>query len=304
MDRLQSMRVFVKVAEQGSFARAAALLALSNAAVTRLVADLENHLAVRLLHRSTRKLSLTDIGHAYLNRVRQILAEIDDTEAIASSLSKRPGGTLKLYSQMSFGQFQLPHLLPPYAEAFPDVMLDVTLSDRAVDLVEEGFDVGIFNQNQKFGSGMIVRQLGITQIILCASPGYIARFGLPQVPQDLSKHVCLGYAYEHLRNHWPLSGPEGELSIEVHSKMISNNSDLLNHCGQSGMGIVLRPTFTLGDDLKSGRLVRVLPAYHVQKFAVMLVYPSRRLLSATVRSFVDFITEKFPRPNSDPWLKG
>jgi DNA-binding transcriptional LysR family regulator len=303
MDRLQSMRVFVKVAEQGSFARAAGLLSLSNAAVTRLIADLENHLAVRLLHRSTRKLSLTDIGHAYLNRVRQILAEIDDTEAIASSLSKSPGGTLKLYSQMSFGQFQLPHLLPPYAEAFPDVMMDVTLSDRPVDLVEEGFDVGIFNQNQKFGSGMIVRQLGITQIILCASPGYIARFGLPQVPQDLSKHACLGYAYEHLRNHWPLSGPEGVLSIEVNSKMISNNSDLLNHCAQSDMGIVLRPTFTLGDDLKCGRLVRVLPAYHVQKFAVMLVYPSRRLLSATVRSFVDFMMAKFPDPKADAWLK-
>jgi DNA-binding transcriptional LysR family regulator len=150
---------------------------------------------------------------------------------------------------------------------------------------------------------MIVRQLGITQIILCASPGYIARFGLPLVPQDLSKHACLGYAYEHLRNHWPLSGPEGVLSIEVNSKMISNNSDLLNHCAQSDMGIVLRPTFTLGDDLKCGRLVRVLPAYHVQKFAVMLVYPSRRLLSATVRSFVDFMIGKFPNPNVDAWLK-
>jgi DNA-binding transcriptional LysR family regulator len=304
MDRLQSMRVFVKVAEQGGFARAALLLDLSNAAVTRYIADLENHLGTRLLHRSTRKLSLTDIGQEYLKRVRQILSEIDDVEAITTSQSKSPGGTLKLYSQMSFGQFQLPHLLPPYAEAFPDVMLDVTLSDRPVDLVEEGFDVGIFNDTQKFGSGMIVRQLGISQVILCASPAYIERFGLPEVPQDLSRHACLGYSFEHLRDHWSLCAPDGaEISIEVNSRMISNNSDLLKRCAQSGMGIVLRPTFTLGDDLKRGRLVHVLPGYHVQKFAVALVYPSRRLLSATVRSFVDFIAGKFPRPNIDPWLK-
>jgi DNA-binding transcriptional LysR family regulator len=303
MDRLQSMRVFVKVAEQGSFARAAGQLDLSNAAVTRYVANLEDQLGVRLLHRSTRKLSLTDVGQEYLKRLRQILAEIEDADAVATSLAKSPGGVLKLYSQMSFGQFQLPQFLPPYAEAFPDVTLDVTLSDRSVDLIEEGFDVGIFNEAQKFGSGMIARQLGVTQIILCASPDYIQRFGLPKVPQDLAKHICLSYAFEHLRDHWTLCGPDGEVDIEVKSKMVSNNSDLLSHCAQSGMGIVLRPTYTLGDNLKSGRLVRVLPGHYVRKFAVTLVYPSRRLLSSTVRSFIDFMTGKFPKPNIDPWLE-
>jgi DNA-binding transcriptional LysR family regulator len=303
MDRLHSMRVFVKVAEQGSFARAAVQLELSNAAVTRYVADLENHLCVRLLHRSTRKLSLTDVGQEYLSRVRQILAEIEDADAVATSLARSPGGVLKLYSQLSFGQFQLPCFLPRYAEAFPDVILDVTLSDRSVDMVEEGFDVGIFTGMQKFDSGMIARQLGITQIILCASPDYIQRFGLPVAPQDLAQHTCLSYSYEHLRDHWTLSGPEGDVDVEVKSRMVSNNSDLLSNCAQAGMGIVLRPTFALGDDLKSGRLVRILPDYYVRKFAITLVYPSRRLLSSTVRSFIDFMVGRFPRPNSDPWLE-
>jgi DNA-binding transcriptional LysR family regulator len=303
MDRLQSMRVFVKVAEQGSFARAATQLELSNAAVTRYVADLENHLGVRLLHRSTRKLSLTDIGQEYLQRSRQILAEVEDADAVATSLARSPNGVLKLYSQMSFGQFQLPRFLPPYGAAFPDVTLDVTLSDRGVDLVEEGFDVGIYNQMQTFGSGMIARQLALTHVILCASPDYIQRHGLPKTPKDLSSHTCLSYAFEYLRDHWTLTGPEGDLDIEVKSKMVSNNSDLLSHCGQSGMGIVLRPSFALGDDLKSGRLVRVLPRYHAKVFTVALVYPSRRLLSATVRSFVDFMVQQFPRPNIDPWLE-
>lgn len=302
MDRLQSMRIFVKVAELGNFARAAAQLELSNAAVTRYVADLENHLGVRLLHRSTRKLSLTEIGQEYLKRSRQILAEIEDADAVATSVAKSPGGVLKLYSHMSFGQFQLPRFLPPFSAAFPDVTLDVTLSDRTVDLVEEGFDVGIYNDMQKFGGGMAARQLGVARVILCASPDYIRRFGQPGTPQDLSHHACLSYAFEHQRDYWTLHGPDGTTEIEVNSRLVANNSDLLNHCAQSGMGIVLRPTYTLGDDLKTGRLVQVLPNHYVRTFAVTLAYPSRRLLSATVRSFVDFMTQQFPRPNDDPWL--
>ena len=303
MDRLQSMRIFVKVAEMGNFARAAAQLELSNAAVTRYVADLENHLGVRLLHRSTRKLSLTEIGQEYLKRSRQILAEIEDADAVATSLSTSPRGALKLYSHLSFGEFQLPQFLPSYAEAFPDVTLDVTLSDRTVDLVEEGFDVGIYNDVQDFSSGMVARQLGVSHVILCASPDYIRRFGLPRTPQDLSEHTCLSYAFEYLRDYWTLVGPDGKHEIPVKNKLVANNSQLLSCSARSGMGIVLRPSYTLRDDLESGRLVRILPAYHVRTFALILAYPSRRLLSATVRSFVDFTVRQFPQPNADPWLK-
>lgn len=303
MDRLLSMRVFAKVVEQGSFVRAGTVLELSNAVVTRHVADLESHLGTRLLNRTTRRLSLTETGTAYLERVRQILQDIDDADAIASSQAKMPTGTLRVYSQLGFGQLQLAKLLPHYAQKFPDVTLDVTLSDRTVDLVEDGFDIGMFVGFQKFDASMIVRQIGTAEVLLCASPDYVDRYGAPLVPEDVSDHACLNFSFEQLRHRWPIEGPDGVTRhIPVTSKMLSNNGELLRQCAMSGMGIVIRPSFSLSDDLVSGRLVRLLPKFHLGKITVMMVYPSRRLLSATVRSFVDFISAQFPHPERDPWL--
>ncbi|MFJ2988783.1 LysR family transcriptional regulator [Collimonas sp. NPDC087041] len=302
MDRLQSMRVFAKVVEQGSFVAAATALDMSNAVVTRLVADLENHLGIRLLHRSTRRMALTEPGQAYLERVRQILDEIDEAEAAASVMSSNPAGTLHIYSQIGFGQTQLARLLPLYSKQYPDVQLDVTLSDRTVDLIEEGFDVGVFSVNQKFDAGMVARQLGIAEVLLCASPAYIAEHGVPKVPEDLAQHSCLNFSLEHLRHHWTFQSAEGTSIVPITSKVMSNNTDLLRHCLLAGMGIAMRSSYTLGDDVVAGRLVRVLPDYQINKVAVSLVYPSRRLLSAKVRSFVDFMMVQFPHPDCDPWL--
>ena len=302
MDRLQSMRVFAKVVEQGSFARAAQALDMSNAVVTRHVADLEDHLGTRLMNRTTRKLSLTETGHAYLERVLQILQEVEDAEAIASSQSKKPGGILRIYSHLGFGQQQLAHLLPLYASQYPDVTLDVTLSDRTVDLVEDGFDVGIFINFQKFDANMIARQLAVSEALLCASPDYIKRHGTPEELEDISRHSCLNFSYEQLRHQWPVKGPDGSLiNIPVTGKVVSNNGDLLRHCAIAGMGITIRPSFALGDDLAAGKLVRLLADYELGQLPVMLVYPSRRLLSAKVRTFVDFMSKQFPRPEHDPW---
>lgn len=303
MDRLQSMRVFAKVVEQGSFAGAAKALSMSNAVVTRLVADLESHLGTRLLNRTTRKLSLTETGHAYLEKVLQILQEIDDAEAIASSHSKKPTGTLRIYSHLGFGQQQLAQLLPLYARQYPDVLIDVRLSDRTVDLVEDGFDVGIFIDFQKFDATMIARQLAISEVMLCASPDYVKRHGAPAVPEDVSQHACLNFSYEVTRHQWPIAAQgNGTTNIPITSRMISNNGDMLRQCALAGMGIVIRPSFGVGDDINSGRLVRLLPHHHLGKLSVVMVYPSRRLLSAKVRSFVDFIISKFPSPEKDPWL--
>ncbi|PFH12073.1 DNA-binding transcriptional LysR family regulator [Collimonas sp. PA-H2] len=302
MDRLQSMRVFAKVVEQGSFVAAAQVLDMSNAVVTRLVADLENHLGIRLLHRSTRRMALTEPGQAYLERVRQILDEIDEAEAAASVLSTNPAGTLHIYSQIGFGQTQLARLLPLYSKQYPDVQLDVTLSDRTADLIEEGFDVGIFSVNQKFDVSMVARQLGIAEVLLCASPAYIAEHGAPQTPEDLARHACLNFSLEHLRHHWTFQSAEGTSVIPIASKVMSNNTELLRHCLLAGMGIAMRSSYTLGDDMAAGRVVRVLPDHQINKVAVRLVYPSRRLLSAKVRSFVDFMMAQFPHPDCDPWL--
>ncbi|KAF1041758.1 MAG: HTH-type transcriptional regulator DmlR [Herbaspirillum frisingense] len=302
MDRLQSMRVFSKVVEQGSFVRAAEILEISNAVATRFIADLEAHLGTRLLNRSTRRLSLTEAGQAYLERVRLILAEIDDAEALVSLDTKKPTGTLAIYSNAGFGQSQLGEMVAGYSKAYPEVVLDITLSDRAIDLVEEGIDIGFFSSLQKFDASMIVRQLGVAQVVLCASPDYLAKHGAPEQPEDLSRHSCLNFSHEYLRHHWHVNTMNGVLDVPVVSKVVSNSGVLLRDFALAGMGIVLRPSYSLGDDLRCGKLVRVLPGFDMGQVSMSMAYPSRRLLSAKVRSFADYVSARFPHPETDPWL--
>ena len=306
MDRLQSMRVFAKVVELGSFAGAGQALAMSNTVVTRNVADLEVHLGTRLLNRTTRKLSLTETGQLYLERVKHILADIDDADALASSSARRASGTLRIYCQTSFGQAQLAALLPVYAAAMPEVVLDVTLADEVVDLVEGGFDIGILLGVQKFDATMIARRLALSKLVLCAAPAYIAREGEPLQPSEVSEHKCLNFAFEQVRHSWPLafdsdSSVKGDIPITA--RMVSNNGVILRRACLAGLGIMVRTSFTLEDDFTSGRLVRLLKDYHLGVMPINLVYPSRRLMSYKVRSFVDFMSAQFPHPESDPWLE-
>lgn len=296
------MRIFAKVVEQGSFARAAASLDLSNAVVTRSVADLETHLGTRLLNRTTRKLSLTETGQKYLERLQPILADIDDAESLAAAVARRPGGTLRIYCHPGFGQSQLARLLPEYAQLNPDVVLDVTLADGSIDLVEEGFDIGIFLGLQKFDGSMIARRLATSRVVLCAAPSYLARRGEPVVPADVSTHDCLNFAFEQLRHYWPVQWENKRLNVPITSRMVSNNGEILRQAALAGTGIMIRSSFTLQDDFTSGRLVHLLKEHHLGELSVMMVYPSRRLMSAKVRTFVDFMNDKFPRPESDPWL--
>ncbi len=303
MDRLQSMRAFVRVVELGGFARAARSLNVSDTVVTRLVADLESHLGTRLLNRTTRKLSLTETGQSYLESVRQILQDIDDADAAASSMSKTPTGTLRIFSSLALGKFQLAALLPQFAAANPEIVLDVTYSDRAVDLVEEGFDAGILiGTLQQFDASMIARQLGVAQTLLVASPGYIRKHGEPKHPDDLGKHQCLTYSFERVRQTWPLHDAGGIVNVPITGRVISNSGDLLREFALADMGIFILPSFAVMDDLSSGRLVRILPGYHIGQLPIVLVYPSRRLLSAKVRVFVDFMKARFPDPQADHWL--
>jgi DNA-binding transcriptional LysR family regulator len=303
MDRLQSMRAFAKVVEQGGFARAARAMDVSDTVVTRLVADLEAHLGTRLLNRTTRKLSLTETGQAYLQRVLQILQDVDDADGIATSMSGQPGGTLRLYAHIGFGQTQLSQLLPRFANANPAIALDVTYTERAPDLVEEGFDIGIFvGLIQQFDSSMIARQLGVAEALLFASPGYVKKRGKPKTPQDLSSHECLNYPFEPLRQHWSLQNEEGVTDVPITSRIVSSSGYLLRDLALADMGIFILPTFAVSDYLSSGRLVRILPGHHLGKLPITMVYPSRRFLSAKVRAFVDFMTAQYPDPEADPWL--
>ncbi len=296
------MRVFAKVVEHGSFARAAQALDMSNTVVTRNLADLEAHLGTRLLNRTTRKLSLTETGQQYLERVLQILTDIDDADAAATQSSRKASGTLRIYCHHSFGQAQLARLLPLYAEAMPDVVLDVTLADHAMDLVGEGFDIGILLGLQKFDATMIARKLAMSKLVLCASPAYIARYGSPATPMEVSNHKCLNFAFEQVRHSWPLSWGDEKGDVPITSRMISNNGSVLRFAALAGMGIMVRSSFTLEDDFTSGRLVQLFKGHHLGMMPVNLVYPSRRLMSCKVRTFVDFMSAQFPHPESDPWL--
>lgn len=302
MDRLQSMRVFAKVVECGSFAKAAEALEMSNTVVTRNVADLEAHLGTRLLNRTTRKLSLTETGTVYVERVKQILADIDDADGEVSSQSRKASGTLRIYSHPGFGQAQLAHLLPRFAKAMPNVVLDVTLADHTVDLVEEGFDVGFFLGLQKFDNSMVARRLATSRVVLLASPDYLAEHGTPTTPSEITHHKCLNFQFEQLRTHWPVQWEDEHLNVPITSRMISNSNVILRQAALEGLGIIIRSSFTLDDDLASGRLVQLLQGHHLGQMSVNMVYPSRRLMSCKMRTFVDFINSQFPHPESDPWL--
>lgn len=302
MDRLQSMRAFVRVVEHGSFARAARALDISDTVVTRLVADLEKHLGTRLLNRTTRKLSLTETGEIYLERVRQILQDVEDADAVASSMAGTPSGTLRISSSTAFGRAQLSPLLPHFAAAYPQIVLDVSFIDRSVDLVAEQFDVAILlGSLQQFDSSMIARQLGVSQTLLAASAGYIKKRGMPERPEDLAGHQCLTYPFPSVRHQWTLQGPNGSLDIPISGSMVTNSADLMREFALADMGIFILPSFAAKDDLSSGRLIRVLPDYHLDRLPILLVYPSRRLLSSKVRVFVEFMTAQFKDPEADHW---
>jgi DNA-binding transcriptional LysR family regulator len=302
MDRLQSMRAFVRVVEYGGFAKAARALDVSDTVVTRLVADLERHLGTRLLNRTTRKISLTETGEAYLERARQILQDIEDADAVAASMAGAPGGTLRISSSTSFGREQLATLLPQFAAIYPQIVLDVAFLDRSVDLVEEQFDAAILIGNlQQFDSTMIARQLGISQTLLVASPGYIKKHGMPARPEDLAAHQCLTYPFPIVRHQWTLQGAEGSVDIPIASRVVTNSPDLMREFALADMGIFILPSFAVKDDLSTGRFVRILPEYHLERLPILLVYPSRRLLSSKVRVFVDFMTAQFSDPEADHW---
>ena len=293
MDRLQSLAVFAKVVEQGSFARAAQRLDLSASAVSRHVAALEAHLNVRLLNRTTRKLSLTESGRAFHERAVQLLADLEEAEAAVTASALVPRGTLKLTCAITFGERHVAPAIAAFSAKHPQLRFDVELSDRIVDLVEEGFDLGI-RIGASSSQALIARRIGRTQLVCCASPAYLARHGTPKVPQDLARHRCLSYSYLPVRDLWRFRDAAGaEQAVRIAGPAHANNGRFLAALAASGMAISLEPDFIVGDELASGRLVEILPQFRPAAAPIHAVYPSRRHLSAKVRAFVDFLVERF-----------
>lgn len=296
MDRFQAMEAFLMVVETGSFARAAERLDRSVSAISRQVADLEAHLDARLLHRTTRRLALTESGRAFHERSVQILADLEEAEQSAHAGTATPRGTLRVTSAITFGTRHLAPLIASFMARHPEVRIDIELSDRAVDLVEEGFDLAV--RIGAIGSQNLVgRKVADTRMVCCAAPSYVARHGRPRSPEDLAQHACITYAYGVSPNTWRFRYPDGtERAVRVAGPLHSNNGRFSEVMAVAGLGITREPDFIVGPDLVAGRLERLLQAWEVPPAPIYVVYPSRRHLSAKVRAFADHVAEGFRNP--------
>ena len=289
------------VVEAGSFAAAAERLELSRALVSKHMAHLEKHLGTRLLNRTTRRLSLTESGSTYFERCQQILKDIEEAELAATHLTSVPRGTLRVTIPLVFGVLHIAPLIADYLSIYPEAKLDFTLDDRNIDLVNEGYDLAIRIGNLA-ETGLIARKFAKDAVVVCGSPEYFRRHGVPRVPEDLMNHSCLGYSYDDSGNEWRFRGPDGEHIVQVKGNLRANNVDLLRVAALGGAGIVLQPRFLVGADLRAGRLQSVLAEYKSRELGIYAVYPSRKYLSAKVRSFIDFLAERFgPNPDWGDW---
>jgi DNA-binding transcriptional LysR family regulator len=293
MNQLQSMRVFVKVADLGSFVGAASTLDLSTAVITRHVADLEARLSTRLLNRTTRRLSLTEAGRTYLERVRHILDDLEGVEQMVVARNHEPVGTLRIVAPVVFGLHSLAPVVQSYAARYPDVMPDVTLADRQVDLVEEGFDVGILATRHMRSGSIVTRRLTTGYMTVCATPAYLAQHGTPTRPEHLLDHPCLARPSEHGGEERVFTGPDGEVRVRPGNAIGANNTEMLRQFALLGMGVAILPSYLIGRDLASGRLVPLLTDYRLPQVEITIAYPSRLHLPAKVRTFIDHLVEHF-----------
>ncbi|CAN5312211.1 LysR family transcriptional regulator [soil metagenome] len=299
MDRLRAFEVFVSVVGKQSFARAADALDTSPANVTRYIAELESHLGTRLLNRHSRKLSLTESGQALYERARSILEEVAEAEALASFATLQPKGRLRINAPLSFGILHLASLWPKFMQKHPEVELDVELIDRVVDMVDEGYDLAI-RISRTGSTAHAARKLAASHNIVCASPAYLRRHGRPKTPADLAAHACIGYTHAATGDDWHLFDEHGlEHVARVACVMHTSNGDTARAAAVAGAGVIWQPTFLIGDDLRAGRLVPLLPGYRMADIDVLAVYPSRRHLSAKVRVMIDFLAEAFA--GVPPW---
>ncbi len=293
MDRFHAITAFARVVEAGSFARAADRLAVSVSAVSRQVSELEAHLGVRLLNRTTRRLSLTESGQAFFDRCVQLLADLEEAEVAVTSASIVPRGTLRLTCSATFGSRHLAPAIAAFATRHPQMRFDVELSERIVDIVEEGFDLAV-RIGATGSQNLVARRIGVTRILCCAAPSYLERHGEPREPEELAKHQCLTYEYLPNRNVWSFRDPRGgERSVRITGPVHSNNGRFLETLAAQGAGISREPDFISGPDVRAGRLKPILQEFEPPPLPIYVVYPSRRHLSAKVRAFADFLAERF-----------
>jgi DNA-binding transcriptional LysR family regulator len=291
MDKLDTMKAFLMVAEEGSFSKAADKLGLSPQLVSKYVSHLEDILHIRLLNRTTRKVSMTEAGTAYYERCHQVLIDIEEMENALSDLHQNVSGILTISAPMSFGTKHLPKLLTDFQRQYPDIIIKLDLSDRKVDIIEEGIDVALRIGHLK-SSSLIAKKITPINIAICASPGYLEKRGIPLTPEDLKTHIYLKYTYTDNSNLFSrLNNDEPELHFE--NQLIANNGEILANAAIHDGGIVVQPTFITGEALAEGKLKRILPGYEPEPLNLYAVYAHRKFLASKVRCFIDFVSQYY-----------
>jgi DNA-binding transcriptional LysR family regulator len=310
VDRLLSMRAFVRVVDEGSFAAAARALDAAPAAVTRLVADLEAHLDVRLLHRTTRRLALTEAGEGYLSRARSILADIDEAEALATRSTVQPRGRVRVLVSPAFAYHQLAKHLPRFYAQHPDVALDLSNSGL-LDMADEAFDVSLLMTQGELQHGdFVAHRLATSLVVLAAAPAYLARHGVPAAPAELASHASLvvnaGGVPRTLTLQREGGGDVGtapETSDYLpRSVLAAQHADTLMAAAIAGVGVAGLPSFMLEDALEAGSLVRVLPGWYYTELSLYAAIPTRKYVPARTRALLDFLVATF-HSDGDPWLR-
>jgi DNA-binding transcriptional LysR family regulator len=288
VDKLGSLKAFVKVVELGSFSEAGRQLRLSRSAVSKYIADLENDLGVQLLNRTTRRASPTENGQAYFERALTILADLDAADQSVAQLQSTPRGLLRVNAPMSFGTIKLGPILAEFMALYPELRIQLVLSDEQVDPIQGGLDVTLRIAELE-SSSLIARKITPIERVVCASPDYLNRNGTPAHPNDLRQHNCLTYGFLSTGNQWKLSGKDGDHWIQPSWTLCANNAEVLRDAAVKGCGIALLPVFMAEKELKSGALRVVLSAYKAPPLTLYAIYPPTRHLALKVRLFIDFL---------------
>jgi DNA-binding transcriptional LysR family regulator len=298
MDKLDAMRALVKVVASGSYAEAARRLGLTRSAVSKGVMELEQALGARLLDRTTRRVTPTEAGLAYYERCVAILSQIEETEAQVSRLHDEPKGILKVNAPMSFGMLYLGKAISDFMIRYGELKVELVLTDRFIDPLEEGADVTV-RIGVPADSSLIARRIAPARMILVASRDYMAKHGAPQTPADLVDHRCLNYGHTTLMQRWHLTDMGKPLSVAIGACLSSNNGDVLRDAAVQGIGIANLPTFIVGDDIAAGRLKIILPDNRPTDLTIHALYAPNRYLAAKTRVFIDFLVDRFGK--TPPW---
>lgn len=295
MDRLTALRVFTSVIKNGSFSAAARSMRLSNAAVSKNISELEAHLNVKLISRSTRSMRLTEAGNDYHQKVKRILEDLDDADDAINNRAMSAKGKLRVAAPMSFGQIALAPHIPEFVALFRDISLDLDLNDSTVDLISENFDVVIRGSASLPNSSMVARKLIESERVTCASPAYIEANGIPETPDDLLKHRCIIYSLSNDVDRWRFSREEEIKEMEIPASYRVNNSLAIRETLLNGAGIAAMPRLYVEKELNEGRLVRVLQGWDLDPVSFFVIFASGKFLPRRVRVFVDFVAEKLAR---------